>query len=96
MSAVDMLLNCIVEEIDRGTKHFNSAGKLLDTPQAVLRTIAEEGGVYFNPVTNPSPGLSLGGDSAGLIQTTTNRRSTKHYKNGIQGIWLRGGCAFSN
>lgn len=84
MKTVDGLVDCITKEIERGTEHYNSNGKFLATPSEILRTIVDEGGVFFR---TPSLGLSrsLGG---GAIDTA-KQGSFESHPHGIRGVWLR-------
>lgn len=44
-----LLVAEVVAALAKGTKHYNKAGKLLETPQEVLETLVIEGRIAFEP-----------------------------------------------
>ncbi len=44
-----LMINAVRNELSAGTRHYNKAGKLLETEREILECMLEEGGVVFEP-----------------------------------------------
>jgi len=48
MSDAEELVIAIINELKRGTKHYNATGRLLETPIEIVNTMRNGGKVYFD------------------------------------------------
>ena len=49
LAKAHILLNCVNNELELGTRHFNAAGRLLITNKEVIQTLLDEGVVTLEP-----------------------------------------------
>lgn len=62
-----ILLEEIKGAVARGTKHYNSAGRLLRTPKEIIQTLIDEGQITFEPLRPHGAVL----DSGDIIEIDT-------------------------